>query len=175
MEIIQGFPPIAREDACVLVLGSMPGVASLGQQQYYAHPRNAFWPIMGRLFSAHTGLDYPQRIQQLAMHRIAVWDVLQCCYRPGSLDAKIRADSVRVNNFLEFFKAHPHIKKVYFNGKTAESYFKKRVRPNLACSGHIGYTCLPSTSPALASLSFEQKLVIWKNIKNYLDGYERTI
>ncbi len=176
MEISQSFAPIAGEDACVLILGSMPGRASLARQQYYAHPRNAFWPIMSRLLAFHPEMDYPQCIQRLVLNRIAVWDVLQSGYRPGSLDAKIYGDSVRVNNFVAFFTDHPHIKRVCFNGKTAESYFKKRVMPDLTTHPYpTEYRYLPSTSPALAALNFEQKLAIWKSIKHYLDDYERTI
>jgi len=176
MDISQSFAPIAREDACVLILGSMPGVASLAQQQYYAHPRNVFWPIMGCLFSAYPEMDYPQRALRLVTHRIAVWDVLQSCYRPGSSDAKICANSVKINNFADFFRVHPRLTKIYFNGKTAESYFTKKVVPGLTAHSRLpDCTRLPSTSPALASLNFEQKLAIWNSIKNYLDHYERTI
>ena len=91
MSLSQGFPPVAREDAQILVLGSLPGVRSIEMQQYYAHAQNAFWEIMRGLFAIEG--DYAQRCQQLIEHRIAVWDVLQSSVRPGSLDADIRMDS----------------------------------------------------------------------------------
>lgn len=175
MEISKSFAPIAREDAGVLILGSMPGAESLARQQYYAHPRNAFWPIMGHLFDAGLEWDYSQRIRRLIVNRIAVWDVLHSCHRLGSLDAKICRDSIRINNFIDFFARHPHIRQVYFNGKTAEAYFNKLVMPKLAAQPDIiESSCLPSTSPAFAALSLEQKLAFWKSIKIYLDKYGRS-
>ena len=143
----------------------MPGIASLKKQQYYGHPRNAFWPIMGALFGAQPELDYQQRTDILKEHKIAVWDVLQSCHRPGSLDANIRPQSININDFADFFVTHPNIRKVFFNGKTAENLFKKHVLPILApCLAQLEYLCLPSTSPAFASLSLEQKLTAWKII-----------
>lgn len=144
----------------------MPGVASLQKQQYYGHPRNAFWPIMGLLFGADPKLNYLQRTNILKAHKVAVWDVLQSCYRPGSLDANIRHDSININDFIDFFAAHPNIQKVFFNGKAAKNLFNKHVEPILASTrfDKLDYLCLPSTSPAFATLSFEQKLANWEII-----------
>ena len=85
------FPPIASPDARILILGSMPGRASLAAGQYYAHPRNAFWPIMGSLLDFDASRDYPARVDALKVAGIAVWDILDSCHRPGSLDSAIAA------------------------------------------------------------------------------------
>jgi len=155
------FPPIARRDARLLILGSMPGVASLQASEYYAHPHNAFWPIIASLLGFDRALPYAQRVRRLLKARVAVWDVLQSCVRSGSGDAAIVPDSVIVNDFAGFFAAHPHIRHVYFNGSKAEQCFRKHVR--LPDNG-LQFTRLPSTSPAHASLSFEKKQAKWKVI-----------
>lgn len=169
MTKVRSFPPIADAGARILILGSMPGLESLRAHQYYAHPRNAFWPIMGELAGAAPALPYEQRVLKLRAAGIALWDVLASCTRPGSLDADIAPDSIHPNDFAAFFRAHPHISRVYFNGTMAEQSFRKHVLPRLA---HLPLQLqrLPSTSPANASLRLEQKLEAWKTI---LEG-ERT-
>ena len=154
-----GFPPLAKADANFLVLGSLPGVRSIAEQQYYAHPRNAFWPIMKVLFAIDG--DYESRRRQLIANRIAVWDVLNSAVRPGSLDADIRLDVARANDFAAFFSSHPDIGVVIFNGKKAESLFVRFVdaRPNAPSARFI---VLPSTSPAYAAMPYSAKLVRWR-------------
>lgn len=166
---VRCFPPIEDERARILILGSMPGAESLRAGQYYAHPRNAFWPIMGELAGALPALPYEQRAQKLRAAGIALWDVLASCIRPGSLDSDIDPDSIHPNDFATFFRKHRHISRVYFNGTMAEQSFRKHVLPHL---DHLPlqFERLPSTSPANASLRFEQKLEAWKTI---LEG-ERT-
>ena len=107
--LLTGFPPIAAADARVLVLGSMPSVASLAREQYYGHPQNAFWPIMGRLFGAGPELPYDERKAVLVERGVAVWDVLQSCRRAGSLDTAIDRDSEQANDFATFFRKHRQI------------------------------------------------------------------
>ena len=118
---IRSFAPIAAPGATVLILGSMPGRASLLAGQYYAHPRNAFWPIMGELFGAGPELPYARRVRVLARAGVAVWDVLASCTRGGSLDSDIDPGSIVANDFASFFRAHPRIERVYFNGAMAEA------------------------------------------------------
>lgn len=156
-----GFAPIARADARVLVLGSLPGRRSLEMGQYYAHPRNAFWPIMQRL--AKAGGSYAERCRRLEAAGIAVWDVLHAAVRPGSLDSNISLNSAQTNDFDMFFSAHPLIECVGFNGRTAETLFRKRVEPQLGVE--LSRVCLlPSTSPAHAALSVGEKARIWRSM-----------
>lgn len=165
MNLSQGFPPAARADARVLILGSMPGVASLEAGQYYAFSRNAFWRIMAELFGAGPQLDYPLRLEKLNENHIALWDVIQTCHRPGSLDSSISDTGLATNDFIGFFKAHPHISHVCFNGQKAAGLFKKKVAPRL--TGELQYHVLPSTSPANAAMGYAAKLKAWSVLKRY--------
>jgi TDG/mug DNA glycosylase family protein len=158
--LVYSFPPVADDRARVLILGSMPGVLSLAENQYYAHPRNLFWPIMGSLFGAGRDVAYEQRLRLLQDHRIALWDVLHSCQRDGSLDSDIQCEVA--NNFATFFNTYPQITHVFFNGGKAESSFRKHVRD---VGQGLVMTRLPSTSPAHASLSFEEKLAAWSQIR----------
>jgi TDG/mug DNA glycosylase family protein len=161
----QGFPPIADERAVTLILGSMPSEASLKKQQYYGHPRNAFWKIMAELFGFEQAASYAKRGAALKQNRIAVWDVLQACERQGSLDSAIVDSSITENNFVDFFQRHPNIRRVFFNGAKAEKEFIKRVLPTLTEQQKaFAYKKLPSTSPAMASLSYEEKLREWSRV-----------
>ena len=117
MLTLRSFPPVVSAGCRVLILGSMPGEASLRAGQYYAHPRNAFWPIMGRLCGAGPDLAYPQRLERLLAAGIGLWDVLQSCVRAGSLDSAIR-DEV-ANDLPALFAAYPRIDRVFFNGAKA--------------------------------------------------------
>ena len=158
---IAGFAPVAHRTARVLVLGSMPGKASLVASQYYAHPRNAFWKIMAELTGLAPDASYDRRLEVLTMAGIALWDVLHSCKRQGSLDSAIESGSIKTNDFRTFFRGHPHIKQVCFNGAVAEHCYRKIVLPGLE-TGPIRYLRLPSTSPAHAALSFEEKLAAWR-------------
>lgn len=162
MEMSQGFAPLAAHDADTLILGSMPGVASLEAQQYYAFERNAFWKIMGDLFGAGPQLDYRDRLEKLVKNRIALWDVIATCHRPGSLDSAIRESDLSTNDFSAFLQQYPEIHRICFNGQKAAHLFRKNVYPHL--DGHYQYITLPSTSPAHASKTYAQKLDEWSVI-----------
>jgi hypoxanthine-DNA glycosylase len=163
MARLQGFPPVARVNAHTLILGSMPGVASLAAGEYYAHPRNAFWPVTGKLLDFDPDEPYAARIGKLIGAGYALWDVLGACRRSGSLDAAIDPESLEINPFAVFLAAHPHIDRVFFNGATAETLFRRHVMPTLQ-GRTLNYRRLPSTSPAHASLSIEQKALAWREI-----------
>jgi hypoxanthine-DNA glycosylase len=180
-DAVQCFPPIVGRGARVLVLGSMPGAASLAAGQYYAHRDNAFWPIMAALCSpgsnragredaasrvaapgASQAATYALRTRALRHRGIAVWDVLRRCVRPGSLDADIEAASIEVNDFAAFFARHRGIRAVFCNGSTAFALFRRRAMTQLRDQAvDLPVVRLPSTSPAHASLSRAQKLSRW--------------
>jgi TDG/mug DNA glycosylase family protein len=161
------FPAIEDEDACVLILGSMPSIKSLEQQQYYAHPRNVFWLIMSSLFNMDKDLAYPRRGEYLRANKIAVWDVIKSCQRQGSLDQDIDPASMIANDFNLFLQQHPDIQQICFNGTKAEQVFNRYVLPTLSeQQKKIGRCKLPSTSPAHAAMKFEQKLALWQQALN---------
>ena len=146
-----GFPPIARDDARVLILGSLPSQASLAAHEYYAHPQNAFWKIMREL----TGADgcYAERCESLRAAGVAVWDVLASSVRPGSMDADIQLGSAVPNDFPTFFAEHAGLRLVCFNGKKAEQVFRHLVQqPDM--SAKLRLESLPSTSPAHSPPAF---------------------
>ena len=163
VSLIKSFAPIEDSDASILILGSIPSKTSLLTKQYYAHNRNSFWPIMGDLIAAAKTLPYTQRVQILKSNGIALWDVLASCKRKSSLDSDIARTSVCPNNFKSFLSTHQNVTDIFFNGAVAEQYFNKlvlhKLKPNL-----IRYTRLPSTSPAHATLTYNQKLNAWKTI-----------
>ena len=164
MPHIHGFPPICRSDAHTLLLGSMPSRASLARQKYYAHPRNSFWPIVTRLLGI-TSTDYANRTLQVTEEGIAIWDVLQACTRHSSLDSDIDDRSIVTNDFRTFFEQYPGITRVFFNGAKAESVFRKHVLPGLpARQPAISLQRLPSTSPANAAMTVDQKFEKWRVI-----------
>lgn len=159
MPILQGLAPIARTDACVLILGSMPGAASLQAREYYAHRQNRFWPYMAALAGAHATLPYPQRVQRLHAAGVAVWDVIARCRREGSLDSAIRDEAV--NDLGHFLARHRDVTTILFNGAKAESTFRRHVLPTLGAPA-LACRRLPSTSPANASQTDASKLAAWQ-------------
>ncbi len=164
MPRIQSFDPIIGADPKIMILGSMPGVASLEAQQYYAHPRNAFWPIMAELFAVQWSGDYARRVAQLRALPVILWDVLKSCSREGSLDTAIAAQDVEANAIPALLQQFPELALIAFNGATAERYFKRHVSSEINNRRAVQYVRLPSTSPAHASLSLEQKLAHWRVI-----------
>ncbi len=153
--LLTGFPPAMQADARLLILGSFPGEASLAAQQYYAHPRNQFWRLLSAVLDDDlAALGYAQRLARLAQHRIGLWDVIIACEREGSLDASIRR--AQVADFSVLHQGFPELTTIAFNGKTSG-----RFAPQFEAAG-FRTLVLPSSSPANAQLSFEQKLVKWR-------------
>lgn len=147
------FEPVGRPDARALIVGSMPGTASLAAGEYYAHPRNAFWPILFRCFHAPYSGSYEEKKRLIEENGLALWDTVGSCLREGSLDSGMRG--IRPNDFDAFFARYPHIRTVLCNGKTAYDLF------SLSGAGG-GRTVLrmPSTSPAY-TLPYAEKEEIW--------------
>lgn len=164
MDTIHSFPPLASSQARILILGSIPGKLSLQAQQYYAHPRNAFWPIMQALLDIDLAQSYAARCQQLMAHRIALWDVLHSCQRRSSLDSDIIESSIAANDFRGFLARHPQIRAIYFNGAKAEHSFRRHVLPQLEPPAALRLVRLPSTSPAHAALQLSAKIQAWSVI-----------
>jgi hypoxanthine-DNA glycosylase len=164
------FPPIESADSHTLVLGSLPGRKSLEMHQYYAHPQNAFWKLVGAIFDTDGISAYERRVRILTDRGIALWDVLASAERPGSLDSSIVHATVQVNDFRAFFREHPRLRRVLFNGRKAEQMFERFARPGLGGEfSRIRYACLPSTSPAHAGMTFAQKLDRWKILEETPD------
>lgn len=157
-----GLAPVCAPGIRTLVLGSLPSRKSVELQQYYGHPQNAFWKIMGELLDIERGEPYHDRLSKLLAARIGVWDVLRSSVRPGSMDADIDESTAVVNDFDEFLDRYPTVTRICFNGRTAAELFKKRVRlADARRLERIDLVRLPSTSPAYASMPFEEKLARW--------------
>lgn len=165
MNKIYSFPPIVSEASRVLILGAIPGVVSLKAREYYAHPRNAFWRIMGELFGVEPSRPYEERVALVQAAGVALWDSLQTCVRPGSMDKSI-TDEV-ANNFQAFFADYPSISHVFFNGTRSEAVFRRHALPTLTGDSRI-YTRLPSTSPAHAGMTLKAKVQAWSAVRKAL-------
>ncbi len=158
-----GFPAVEPKRARVLILGTLPSAESIRQGQYYAHPRNAFWPIMGELCGAGRELPYAARLRKLAAQGVMLWDVLQAAQRPGSLDSAIHPRRLAPNAIPELLARHPELETIAFNGGPAEALFRRHVAK--ACGDRLAgveLVRLPSTSPAHASRTCAQKLAAWR-------------
>jgi hypoxanthine-DNA glycosylase len=162
MAQVESFPPIESALAHVLILGTMPGNASLQARQYYAHPQNAFWRIAGTILGFDPAGAYEARVARMRAAGIAVWDVLQSCTREGSLDSAIVHATAVPNDLPGFLGAHPLIRRICFNGAKAEALYARYVRSKLATGTDIRYLRLPSTSPANASVPWPAKLSAWQ-------------
>lgn len=162
--MLQSFNYIVNKNSKIIILGSMPGVRSLQESEYYAHPRNAFWKILQKLFDGDIS-SYENKKDILYKNNIALWDVLKNCKRSGSLDTSIQKDTIVPNDFKSFFKKHPNITKVFCNGTTAYNEFMKVYKDLDEEFSYISVYKLPSTSPANAKMRFEDKLKSWSMIK----------
>lgn len=155
LQKISSFKPIIDTRTKVFVVGTMPSVQSLSEGEYYAHPRNHFWKIIATLF--HDKQDFAsfdEKKRCLLDNRVGLWDALETCQRPGSLDSNIKNETP--HNFTKF----PQIQYYLFNGQKAYAYFKKYNNLLLRDDNHF---ILPSTSPANASYDFNKKLALWRD------------
>jgi len=157
--LLEGFAPVVDDGARLLILGSFPSVQSLATGQYYGNPRNAFWPITSALFGFDVRAPYETRLAALQSNGVALWDVLHMCRRAGSSDAKIDPKTIVANDFGQLFAIYTRIRRVYFNGRTAEKLFVRLVD----VEAPVSYQLLPSTSPARA-MPPGQKLDAWRVI-----------
>ena len=161
----QSFLPSINNESEILILGSMPGIKSLEEQQYYAHPQNRFWKLMGMFCNVNNlpELSYQEKLQILLKNKIALWDVIESCKRNGSLDSNIQYELP--NDISELLKRFPNIKVICLNGNKAYTAFKKYF-PKLLEQ----YKCykLPSTSPANARYKFENLYNEWNDAINLL-------
>ena len=157
MSLLTGLAPVCDSDTRLLVLGSFPGIKSLQLQQYYAHPQNQFWRILGILWNLSLPeLDYAERCRQALAHGLGIWDVYASCERAGSLDSAIR--HATVNDFVGLAQRSPQLQAIAHNG--GESWRHQRHTRTLGLPVYR----LPSTSPANASWSFERKLQAWREV-----------
>jgi len=148
----------------VLILGTMPGIKSLNVNQYYAYKQNAFWPIIYNLFDQELSDNYDERKKMILENKLALWDSLKLCYREGSLDSKIKEE--KANEIYKLLETYKSIHSILFNGKAAEKFhFKYFTKIST-----ISYYSLPSTSPANARKSFNEKLSEWTIIKELLNN-----
>jgi TDG/mug DNA glycosylase family protein len=168
MTLVHSFEPIVGRDPRIVILGSMPGVVSLQAVQYYANPRNAFWAIIAELFDIDIDCSYEARIAQISQLPLILWDTLKACHREGSLDSKILRQEIAANDIIGLLARHPGIKAIAFNGAASEKYFNQLEKPRLAVDHAVDLIKLPSTSPANASINFEQKLTDWRQLLVYL-------
>jgi double-stranded uracil-DNA glycosylase len=156
-DVRSGLPPRGGSALRVLVLGSFPGERSLAQHQYYAHPRNAFWPILGELLGFDPRASYAERLARLEQSGIGLWDVVDRCIRPGSLDSALRA--VQPNDVASLVRAAPLLQGILLNGAAAHALFLRHVAATL--DPHLALRPMPSTSPANAALSYAAKRDRW--------------
>ncbi len=155
--VLRGLAPLSSPDSRLLILGSFPGVKSLMHQQYYAHPQNHFWKILGALWNTDLmAMPYQNRLDVAVQKGLAIWDVYSLCEREGSLDSNIK--NAVVNDFSLFARKHPKLEAIAHNG--GESF---RHSKHTSAIGLPVYR-LPSTSPANASWSFQKKLDAWREV-----------
>ena len=160
------FDPIAAPDARVLILGSLPSQLSLQKREYYGNPQNVFWQVMGELFDAGPEMPYADRADTLKRCGIAVWDVLHSSVRPGSMDAAIDQSTATPNDFQMFFDGHPMLELLCFNGQKAAELYERLVAPQgIGTIDSLEYRTMPSTSPAYASMQYDEKVRQWSAIR----------
>ena len=168
MPLVHSFEPIVGSNPRIVILGSMPGVVSLQAVQYYANPRNAFWAIIAELFGIDIDCSYQSRVDQISQLPLILWDTLKACHREGSLDSKILKQQIEANNIAGLAEQYSGLRAIAFNGAASEKYFNQLEKHRLPASHQLELIKLPSTSPANASMNFDQKLSAWRQLLTYL-------
>ncbi|MCL2871469.1 MAG: DNA-deoxyinosine glycosylase [Betaproteobacteria bacterium] len=155
-------PPVVYRNTRILVLGSLPGNASLAAQAYYAHPRNHFWRIFGVLLDEPDLAEhsYVQRLRVLKQHRIGLWDTVGQAQRQGSLDQNLK--NITANPLAELLQRLPQLEAIAFNGQTAARIGQRQLSDN----AHLKNYTMPSTSPA-NTMPFTEKVAAWQRLKIY--------
>lgn len=170
-EVLTGLPPVVASDCRVLILGSMPGAASLQAARYYAHPRNRFWPLMAALADVPAEATYGERLVALQRAGIGLWDVIGECRRSGSLDSAIVRGSERANALVPLIVSLGQLRVIAFNGATAASLFRRHVEPHLPeLRQPVQRIALPSTSPAHAAMGLEALREAWSVLAPWREG-----
>jgi hypoxanthine-DNA glycosylase len=159
-----GLPAFAGPRTRALIVGTLPGQASLRARQYYAQPHNAFWRIIEDLYGIPRTLDYARRIEGLLECGLGLWDVCASAHRPGSLDSSIARDTIVANDFAGLFGRYPDISLICFNGATAAALYRRLVLPRLdGPAAAIRTVQMPSSSPAHAGMRYAEKLERWRS------------
>lgn len=161
--VLHGLAPIVGKRPEILLLGSMPSVSSLEKQQYYGHPRNAFWPLLAHLLNFELHEQYKKNAAQATKRGIAIWDVIGQCERKGSLDSAIVKGSERINPIPDLLVNYQSIKTIGLNGGTAATLFKHHCLSELDAK-QLNIHYLPSTSPANARMNFAEKCAAWQRV-----------
>ena len=163
-DLLPGLGLEAGPDPTVLVLGTFPSVIARRERAYYANPQNHFWPIMEELLGIPRTLPYRERVAALNERGIALWDTVDACRQEGSMDHTIR-DPVLVD-VAAWLEAHPSVRLVAVNGRTAERFLKRALRGR-AVAPTVRIAVLPSTSPANAGTRFEEKVRLWSVVRDH--------
>lgn len=158
----QSFKPLVSQRSKILILGSMPGPEALRKQQYYGFPGNHFWTILPALFNEEKPSTYRKKLDLLRRRKIALWDVLESCVRPGALDSSIR--NLKPNKIPELIQHYPNIRAIFINGQFAHKIFIKTFGITIDRPVMV----LPSTSPANAAMSIDEKIHRWKVVQKFL-------
>lgn len=160
----RSFPPVLPENPRILILGSMPGAKSLEAGEYYAHPQNLFWKIMGEILRFSPSAPYGKRVAALERNSVALWDALELCERHGSLDSNINPASEKPNNITALLEQNPSVRAVFFNGRKPEQVFKNLIAPEVdgKLKRRLHFETLPSTSPANAGMTRKRKVALWE-------------
>ncbi len=168
--VVESFPPQVASGCRLLLLGTVPSLASLAKRQSYAHPHNLFWPFMGELYGAGPELPYAERIERLQALGVGIWDVLERCERPGSLDSGIVAASEVANDIPGLLRSYPTIAAIALNGAKAQQVFARRIEPRIDAErrGRLAVLALPSTSPANASIPRAVKFERWRELRRWV-------